>query len=112
MRILFTFLMALLLQSCSFSDKEQAEMIVFNGNIYTVNGNFDKAQAFAVKNGRFIAVGTNDAILKHYESKNLIDAENRTILPGLIDAHCHFFGLGLAMQNLDLAGTSSFSENS
>lgn len=110
MRILFAFLIVLLLQSCSFSDKEQAELIVINGNIYTVNENFDKAQAFAVKNGRFIAVGTNDDILQHYESKNLIDAQNQTILPGLIDAHCHFFGLGLAMQNLDLDGTRSFQE--
>ena len=110
MRIPFAFLILLLLQSCSFSGKEQAELIVINGNIYTVNGNFEKAQAFAVKNGRFLAVGTNEEILKKYESKNLIDAKNQTILPGLIDAHCHFFGLGLAMQNLDLDGTRSYHE--
>ena len=109
-RIPFVFLILLLLQSCSFSDKEQAELIVINGNIYTVNENFDKAQAFAVKNGRFLAVGTNEDILKLYESKNVVDAKNQTILPGLIDAHCHFFGLGMAMQNLDLEGSRSFQE--
>jgi hypothetical protein len=98
------------MQSCSLSKKEQAELILINGNIYTVNENFDKAQAFAVKNGRFLAVGTNEDILKFYESKNVVDAKNQTILPGLIDAHCHFFGLGMAMQNLDLEGSRSFRE--
>jgi predicted amidohydrolase YtcJ len=98
------------MQSCSLSKKEQAELILINGNIYTVNVNFDKAQAFAVKNGRFLAVGTNEDILKLYESKNVVDAKNQTILPGLIDAHCHFFGLGMAMQNLDLEGSRSFQE--
>lgn len=110
MRVLFYFLIILTLQSCSFSNKEQAELIVINGNIYTVNENLDKAQAFAVKNGRFLAVGTNEEILNLYESKNVIDAKNQTILPGLIDAHCHFYGLGMAMQNLDLEGSRSFKE--
>ncbi len=110
MRVLFYFLIILTLQSCSFSNKEQAELIVINGNIYTVNENLDKAQAFAVKNGRFLAVGTNEEILDLYESKNVIDAKNQTILPGLIDAHCHFYGLGMAMQNLDLEGSRSFKE--
>jgi predicted amidohydrolase YtcJ len=110
MRYLIFTLIIIIIQSCSLSKKEQAELILINGNIYTVNENFDKAQAFAVKNGRFLAVGTNEDILKLYESKNVVDAKNQTILPGLIDAHCHFFGLGMAMQNLDLEGSRSFKE--
>lgn len=110
MKILFYLLILLILQACSFNNKEKAELIVINGNIYTVNENFDKAQAFAVKNGRFLAVGTNEEILKLYESKNVIDAKSQTILPGLIDAHCHFFGLGMAKQNLDLQGSRNFRE--
>lgn len=110
MRYLIFTLIIISMQSCSTSKKEQAELILINGNIYTVNENFDKAQAFAVKNGRFLAVGTNEDILKLYESKNVVDANNQTILPGLIDAHCHFFGLGMAMQNLDLEGSRSFQE--
>ena len=110
MRYLIFTLIIISMQSCSLSKKEQAELILINGNIYTVNENFDKAQAFAVKNGRFLAVGTNEDILKFYESKNVVDAKNQTILPGLIDAHCHFFGLGMAMQNLDLEGSRSFRE--
>ena len=110
MRYLIFTLVIIIMQSCSLSKKEQAELILINGNIYTVNENFEKAQAFAVKNGRFLAVGTNEEILKFYESKNVVDAKNQTILPGLIDAHCHFFGLGMAMQNLDLEGSRSFRE--
>ncbi len=110
MRYLIFTLIIISMHSCSTSKKEQAELILINGNIYTVNENFDKAQAFAVKNGRFLAVGTNEDILKFYESNNVVDAKNQTILPGLIDAHCHFFGLGMAMQNLDLEGSRSFQE--
>ena len=110
MRYLIFTLVIIIMQSCSTSKKEQAELILINGNIYTVNENFEKAQAFAVKNGRFLAVGANEDILELYESKNVVDAKNQTILPGLIDAHCHFFGLGMAMQNLDLEGSRSFRE--
>ncbi len=110
MRYLIFTLIIISMHSCSTSKKEQAELILINGNIYTVNENFDKAQAFAVKNGRFLAVGANEDILKFYESNNVVDAKNQTILPGLIDAHCHFFGLGMAMQNLDLEGSRSFQE--
>lgn len=103
---LFTIIATLL--SCS--KKEMVDLIVTNAQIYTVNENFDTAQSFAVKNGKFIAVGTAQEILAKYKSDNLIDAEGKTIVPGLIDAHCHFYGLGLQQQKVDLTGTKSFDE--
>jgi predicted amidohydrolase YtcJ len=90
--------------------QEKADFIVINANAYTVNEGFDKAQSFAVKDGKFIAVGTNDEILKNYATLKTIDAENQTIVPGLIDAHCHFYGLGLSLQKVDLRGTKSYDE--
>lgn len=42
--------------------KEKVDLIVINSNVYTVNTNFDKAEAFAIKNGVFIAVGKNAEI--------------------------------------------------
>lgn len=106
-----TFLFALItLQSCSISDQEVAELIVINGNIYQVNDAFQKAEAFAVSNGKFLAVGTNEEIQKKYKSEQIIDAKNQTIVPGLIDGHCHFYNYGLFLQELDLNGTQSFEE--
>ncbi len=105
----FTLLLIIFaLQSCD--NKKLAELIITNGNIYTVNNNFDKAESFAIKNGKIIAVGNTKDILKDYKSDQILDAKGKTILPGLIDAHCHFYGLGSYMQLVDAAGTKSFKE--
>ena len=90
--------------------KNNADLLVFNATIYTVDAAFSKASAFAVKNGKFIAVGSTEDILNSYESENRIDANGQTITPGLIDAHCHFYGLGLNQQVANLEGTKSFEE--
>jgi len=85
-------------------------MVVVNANVYTVDDNFSKAEAFAVHKGKFVAVGTSDEIRKTYTANQIVDADGRTITPGLIDAHCHFYGLGLKQQEVDLVGTKSFEE--
>ena len=54
-------LLVLIVVSCS--TKEQADLIVTNANIYTVNDSFETAQAFVVKDGKFLEVGTSDDIL-------------------------------------------------
>ena len=92
-------------QSCT----KTVDLIAHNGNIYTADENFSKASAFAVKNGKFIDVGSDD-ILSKYKSDNIINLNGSTVLPGLIDAHCHFYGLGLNQSVIDLTGTKSFSE--
>ena len=94
----------------TFCSKQNADTIVLNANIYTVNNSFEKAEAFAIKNGKFIAIGTSEEIQKKYTSENLVDAKKQTIVPGLIDAHCHFYGLGLQQQKVDLRGTKSYDE--
>ena len=97
-----------LLFSCQ--QQEKADLIVINANAYTVNENFDKAESFAIKDGKFIAVGTNDEILSKYATLQTVDAKNQTIVPGLIDAHCHFAGLGSSLQQVNLRGTKSYDE--
>ena len=93
------------LQSC----KKSVDYVAYNGNIYTVNNDFNVASAFAVKDGKFIDVG-NDEIFSKYNTKQKIDLNGSTVVPGLIDAHCHFYGLGLNQSVIDLTGTSSFNE--
>ena len=103
----FAIVLALL---CSCSQKQQVDLIVLNSRVYTVNEDFDEVQAFAVSDGKFIAVGTSKEINRNYKASDNINFEGKTILPGLIDAHCHFNDLGLSLQNLDLRGTQSFNE--
>ena len=100
----------LIAMTISCSKKEQVDTIVINANVYTVNKNFDKAEAFAIKNGKIIDVGTSLEIESKYASTFINDAKGKTIIPGFIDAHCHFFGLGLQQQKVDLTGTTSFDE--
>jgi predicted amidohydrolase YtcJ len=103
--ILLILAVAIFFQSCT----KTVDLIAHNGNIYTVDENFSKASAFAIENGKFIDVGSDD-ILSKYKSENIINLNGSTVLPGLIDAHCHFYGLGLNQSVIDLTGTKSFEE--
>jgi len=99
-----------LLTLTAYSQQEKADLIVINANIYTVNDSSAKAESFAVKDGKIIAVGNTENIQQKYATLKTVDAKGKTILPGLIDAHCHFFGLGLAEQKVRLEGTKSYDE--
>ena len=100
----------LLIIFTSCLSKEKVDLIVYNANIYTVDENFNKAEAIAIKDGKFVEVGTSEAIQKKYSAKEFLDAKGQTLLPGFIDAHCHFYGLGLAEQKVRLEATKSFDE--
>ncbi|NRA94064.1 MAG: amidohydrolase [Psychroserpens sp.] len=109
MKRLVPILIFCLIVSCA-QEKKQADAIVINANIYTVNSDFEKAEAFALINGKFEAVGTTADIQSQYDSDNLIDAEGKTIVPGFIDAHCHFYRMGFNEQQVNLIGTKSFED--
>ncbi len=98
----------ILLISCR--EKQAADLIVINANIHTVDKDFSRAEAFAVSDGKFLGVGSNKEIRKQFRSDQVFDAQGQTIVPGLIDGHCHFYGLGWFLQEVDLTGTQSFGE--
>ncbi len=108
MKKLLLVLIAPLFIACT--PKEEVDLIVFNADIYTVDANFSKASAVAIKDGKFVAVGSSEEIAEKYNAAEQFDAQGKTMVPGLIDAHCHFFGLGLNQQVVDLVGTTSFDE--
>lgn len=107
MKIL-AFILAIVLSGCELL-KEEVDLVIINAKIYTVDKSFSKAEAFAVKKGKFVAVGSSEEIRKTYTADQIVDADGRTITPGLIDAHCHFYGLGLSQQIVDLVGTKSYA---
>jgi predicted amidohydrolase YtcJ len=106
-KIYILLIFSLIIVSCK---KENVDLIIINSNTYIVNENFEKAEAFAIKDGKFIAVGTSEEIQANYKSKDTIDAKKQTIVPGLIDAHCHFYRMGLQQQKVSLEGTKSYDE--
>jgi predicted amidohydrolase YtcJ len=67
-----------------------ADLIFTNAKVHTVDAERPQASAFAVKGGKFIAVGTDAEIAAHRgETTRTIDAQGRTIIPGLNDSHLH-----------------------
>ncbi|MDQ8144865.1 MAG: amidohydrolase [Gemmatimonadota bacterium] len=88
-----------------------AELVVTNARIYTVDGVVPIAEALAVSNGRVRFVGSVlGAKALTGPSTQVIDAGGRTVIPGMTDAHGHVLGLGLALRNVDLVGTTSYDE--
>ncbi|MAZ26286.1 MAG: amidohydrolase [Cytophagaceae bacterium] len=111
-KILLILATGLCLMACKKEavEKEHVDMILTNGKIYTVDSTFSNATAFAVQDGKFVAVGTNDDVRDKYTADTIIDASGKTILPGLIDAHCHFYEMGTQQQTVNLVGTRSYEE--
>jgi predicted amidohydrolase YtcJ len=76
--------------------------------IHTMDPRQPKAEALAFDaDGRIVAVGSRDELLKRYPKGARIDAGNATVVPGLIDAHGHVAGLGLTKLRVDLVDTES-----
>lgn len=90
--------------------KTKVDLVLKNGVVYSVNKNFDVFESFAIKDGKFVAVGTNEFIAENYDANEIINAKGKAVFPGFIDAHCHFYGLGMTMQQVNLVGTQSEEE--
>ncbi|OFX25371.1 MAG: amidohydrolase [Bacteroidetes bacterium GWA2_31_9] len=109
MRLIFLLFLCISIISCN--NMKKVDLIITNAKIYTVDSNFSIVQSIAVSDGIIMATGTNDEILKQYNSENRIDLEGKTILPGLYDAHCHFLGYGLnKIKRADLYESKSVEE--
>jgi len=71
-------------------EREEPELVLHNGNFWTVDPRAPRAQAVAISDGRFLAVGSNDEILGFATARShKIDLGKKTVLPGFIDAHSH-----------------------
>jgi predicted amidohydrolase YtcJ len=77
-------------------ERTEPELILYNGNFWTVNDRQPRAQAVAISGGRFLAVGTNDEVLQLASGHaRKLDLGGNAVLPGFIDAHSHPVEAGL-----------------
>lgn len=88
----------------------EADLIIHNGTIYTVDSVFTVNEAMAIKNGKVLYVGSNQDVLNSYTAKEIKDVNGKFIFPGFIDAHCHFYGYGKGLNEVNLVGTTSYNE--
>jgi len=100
----------LLISITACNNKSNADLIVFNATVYTIDSAFSIAEAFAVKDGKIVSVGKTADILNTYDAKEKIDAQGKAVYPGFVDAHAHFIDYGQSLFSVDLVGCSSFDE--
>jgi predicted amidohydrolase YtcJ len=73
---------------------DEADLVVVNGKVFTIDDSRPRAEAFAVRDGRFIAVGSTAEVRNLATARTtVVDAEGKTITPGFIDAHSHPSGI-------------------
>lgn len=107
LRLLFVLLIAFtLIASCDNNPPSmEPELIVFNADIRTVDQNQNRAEAFAIKDGRFVAVGNNEDVLDlKGTTTESINANGATIVPGFIDSHTHLSSGSKIVTGINLTG--------
>ncbi|MFN9797807.1 MAG: amidohydrolase [Gemmatimonas sp.] len=88
-----------------------ADLIVTNGRIYTADPARPLVDAFAVRGGRVVFTGSaREAKALAGPATTVVDANGRTVIPGMVDGHAHFSGLAQKLRSVDLVGTRSLDE--
>lgn len=111
-RTLVLLLATALLPSPAFSQSSPGvDLVLTNGEIYTVDPALRRVQAMAIKEGKIVAVGTDEEI-QHWVGDNteVIDLEGKFVMPGFNDAHTHMVSGGLQMLRVPVGGTRSLAE--
>ncbi len=92
-------------------DRDAADLVLINGHIVTVDDGNPTAQAIAIKEGKILALGSDADIDEFLGSQTeVIDLEGQTAIPGFIEGHAHFNGVGRALLQLNLMNVSNWDE--
>lgn len=110
MRITIYPILLLCLLATSCHTRPQADLIVYNAHVYTIDSTFSTAAAIAIKDGRILRVGSSAQLQKDYDAKEMVDAKGKYLYPGFIDAHAHFVEYGKSLFAVNLYGAASFEE--
>ena len=93
------------------AQQQQADLILKGGNVATMDVAQPKAEAIAVKSGRILAVGSNSAIEKYAGNETkVLELDGAFVMPGFIEGHAHFVGLGASQMMLKLGEAATWDE--
>lgn len=107
--VALAFLSVLLVTVNAFAQK--ADLVFKNGIVYTVDEKMPQAQAVAVAAGKILAVGSDTEIERLVgDDTRVIDLHGKTMVPGFIDSHYHYMGVGQREYYLNLDGTKALEE--
>lgn len=105
------FLMILAGAGCSPARDEPADLLLLHGKIVTLEDGRPEVEALAVRGGRVLDLGTDTEMKAHAgPGTEVIDLEGHLAIPGFIEGHGHFMGLGEARLILDLSSARTWSE--
>ncbi|MER3430903.1 MAG: hypothetical protein C4324_07655 [Blastocatellia bacterium] len=89
----------------------QADLVIVNANVVTMNKSAPRAEAIAAAGDRIIAVGTTEEIIRLAgSSTRIIDARSRLVLPGFNDSHVHLVSIGNIFSSVDLSRARSAAD--
>lgn len=111
MKNIFSLLLMAVVAGCAATPPEIADLVLINGRVVTVDEARPTAQAVAIVGDRIAAVGSDRAIRRHIgPDTRTIDLAGQLVVPGFIDGHAHFMGMGEARLNLDLTRVTRWDE--
>ncbi len=100
-----------LTSACGGAASEAADLVLSGGTVLTVDAERPRAEALAIRDGRIVAVGTNDEVEPWVGPETrVVDLAGRTAMPGFIEGHGHYMRLGAAQLELDLSTAGSWQE--
>ncbi len=109
--VLFACIASALPSAPACGQQQSADLVLVGGNIYTVDQSRPHAEAIAVNAGRIVAVGSDKAISAYITPETqVIDLKGKFAMPGFIEGHAHFMGLGESMMMLNLHKAKTWNE--
>lgn len=111
LRNLILLSLGLVVSVWSCREDNNIEMIISNANMYAVDTTYADATAIAISEGKIYAIGSNDEMMKLAgPATQVIDAQNQFLMPGFIEGHGHYSGLGYSLINLNFLTSKSWEE--
>jgi len=93
------------------NNSDIADLVLTNGNIYTVSESQERVEAIAIKDGEILALGTSKDIEEYADNSTaVIDLKGQFAMPGFIEGHAHFSGLGSSLMNLNFLKSKNWNE--
>ena len=90
--------------------KTRADLLLFNGSIYTASKDPEVTEAMVIRKGLILAAGDETLLRKEFIAAEEKDLDGNAVYPGFFDSHCHFYQFGLIRRQADLTGTHSPEE--
>jgi predicted amidohydrolase YtcJ len=111
-RLTFILLIAALVPVLSTQDAARpADLVLLDGRVLTVDDQFRTVTALAIRDGRFVAVGSNEDVRPHVgNATRVIDGRGRTVIPGVVDTHVHALDVAAAEATQPFRNLRSIAE--